>query len=71
MFSSISVFLIKHSSPIETSQLICIANQMTGFYMRRAFHSNGYFKVWMQTLNPGPGPWTRTLKNLDPVEPGP
>ena len=22
-------------------------------------------------LKPGPGPWTRTLKNLDPEEPGP
>ena len=22
-------------------------------------------------LQPGPGPWTQTLKNLDPQEPGP
>ena len=24
-----------------------------------------------QFLKPGPGPWTRTLKNLDPEKPGP
>ena len=28
-------------------------------------------KTWTRTLDPGPGPWTRTLKNLDPEKPGP
>ena len=28
-------------------------------------------KSWTRTLDPDPGPWTRTLKNLDPEEPGP
>ena len=26
--------------------------------------------IWL-LLKPGPGPWTRTLKNLGPEEPGP
>ena len=30
-------------------------------------------KLWIQTLDPdpGPGPWTQTLKNLDLEKPGP
>ena len=32
-------------------------------------HSNGYIKGLL--LKPGPGPWTWTLKNLDPEKPGP
>ena len=27
-------------------------------------------KTWIWTLDPGPGPWTRTLENLDPEKPG-
>ena len=27
-------------------------------------------KTWTQTLDLGPGPWTQTLKNLDPEKPG-
>ena len=27
-------------------------------------------KTWTQTLDLDPGPWTRTLKNLDPEKPG-
>ena len=27
-------------------------------------------KTWTQTLELGPGPWTQTLKNLDPEKPG-
>ena len=25
-------------------------------------------KTWIRTLDPGSGPWTRTLKNLDPED---
>ena len=41
---------------------------------RRWLHSS---KTWTQTLDPDPGPWTRTrtvdqdLENLDPHIPGP
>ena len=27
-------------------------------------------RIWL-LLKPGPGPWTRTQKNLDPEKPGP
>ena len=27
-------------------------------------------KTWTQTLDLGRGPWTQTLKNLDPEKPG-
>ena len=27
-------------------------------------------KTWTRTLYPGPGPWTQTLKNLDPEKRG-
>ena len=34
-------------------------------------HEEASFEKVFQFLKPGPRPWTRTLKNLDPEKPGP
>ena len=36
------ILFCKNSHHIETSQLICCANQLTGFYMTQVF-TEGYF----------------------------
>ena len=38
----------KTSHHIETSQLICFANQLTGFYMTQVF-TEGYFRTNYKT----------------------
>ena len=40
-------------------------------YKFMSFFFQATSKTWTRTLNPGPEPWTLTLKNLDPEEPGP
>ena len=41
---STKIFLVQFCPHIETSQLICCADQFTGFYMRAAVALNGLIK---------------------------
>ena len=41
------------------------------YFRRKKFYQMTTSKTWTRTLDPGPRPWTRTLKNLDPEKPGP
>ena len=51
---------------IETSQLICCVNQLTGFYMRATLALNGFIKHWIQNgIFVKETMWC-TLKKLDP-----
>ena len=54
---------------IETSQLICCANQLTGFYMRAPLALNGltlFQPVFMTCMNKGPWPATLLKMSLFP-----
>ena len=47
----------------EINRLLC--KRMSSIYLKLATS-----KTWTRTPDPDPGPWTRTLKNLEPEKPG-
>ena len=67
---SLNTFLIFIASIIVVE--ICTRGLHNIFRIIERWQEMATSKTWTRTLDPdpGPGPWTRTLKNLDPEKPG-